>query len=105
MNKAKHLSCLLTQLEAELKVIGLWSLERPSDQALASTEPFCIDTLAFEQWLQFIFIERMRMMISQEQPLPAALSLTPLAEEVYKQVSFNKQNLFKVLEAIDQLFR
>ncbi|WP_258876037.1 YqcC family protein, partial [Pseudomonas aeruginosa] len=29
-------------------------------EALASPEPFCVDTLALEQWLQWIFLPRMK---------------------------------------------
>ncbi len=51
---------LLTALEHELQQRQLWQDILPPDEALASSEPFCVDTLTFPQWLQFIFIPKMR---------------------------------------------
>ena len=45
----------LNALELGLRDLGLWSDARPEPEALASTMPFCYDTLELEQWLQFIF--------------------------------------------------
>ncbi|MEC8429313.1 MAG: YqcC family protein, partial [Pseudomonadota bacterium] len=42
----------LIDLQCELKNLNLWETQRPADEALASTQPFCIDTLSFPQWLQ-----------------------------------------------------
>jgi len=39
----------LNQLEVGLRDLGLWSDERPTAEALASTLPFCYDTLELEQ--------------------------------------------------------
>ena len=45
----------LNALELGLRELGLWSDARPKAEHLASTMPFCYDTLELEQWLQFIF--------------------------------------------------
>ena len=50
----------LNALELGLRNLGLWSDARPQPEALASIMPFCYDTLELEQWLQFIFLGRMR---------------------------------------------
>ena len=44
----------LNALELGLRDLGLWSDVRPDPEALASTMPFCYDTLELEQWLQKI---------------------------------------------------
>lgn len=67
MSSSDHLAgqladCLL-RIEMELRQLQLWEQERPPEEAFASTEPFCIDTLAFTQWLQFVFLERMSVLI------------------------------------------
>ena len=41
----------LNALELGLRDLGLWSDVRPDPEALASTMPFCYDTLELEQWL------------------------------------------------------
>ena len=47
---------VLIDIEAELRRLGLWDAAPPPAEALASTEPFAIDTLTPPQWLQFIFL-------------------------------------------------
>ena len=75
---------LLKELELTLQRLSLWQDEAPSDESLASTQPFALDTLEFHQWLQFIFLERMRFMIAAGHPLPTTVAIYPMATEVYK---------------------
>lgn len=49
--KLHDLAQCLLEIEAELRRLGWWSEQAPQATALASREPFCVDTLAFEQWL------------------------------------------------------
>ncbi len=70
----------LTQLKALLKQHQLWQNEPIDVQALDSTVPFCHDTMAFEQWLQFVFIEKMQMLVTHQHPLPSNFSIAPMAE-------------------------
>jgi uncharacterized protein YqcC (DUF446 family) len=74
---------LLIDIECELRRAGFWSSELPSPEALASVEPFCVDTLDFHQWLQFVLIPRMRELIETRAPLPSACNITAMAEEVW----------------------
>ena len=78
---------LLDQLEQALKVNNLWSIESPSTEALASQAPFCFDTMRFEQWLQYVFIFKIRLLISQQSPLPKGAQITPMAEQMLGQYS------------------
>ena len=103
MTKTVELSSLLIDLEAQLRQLGLWQAESPPAEALASVEPFCIDTLSFPQWLQFIFLARIYSMISQQQPLPASCSIAPMAVEYFKGTEINAAALIAVLEQIDSL--
>ncbi|MBB6520763.1 YqcC family protein [Pseudoteredinibacter isoporae] len=99
--QAADMAALLLDLEAALRQLDLWQVEPPSDEALASTQPFCIDTLDFSQWLQFMFIARIRFMLDQQAPLPAVSGITAMAEEVYRQQTHILAVLSPVLKAID----
>lgn len=90
----------LLQLEAELRRMDLWRAEPPSPEALASTEPFCVDTLTLPEWLQFIFIPRMGQLIQMEQPLPQQCGIAPIAEEFFKETG-GAEALIELLQAID----
>lgn len=71
-------------LEQTLKQCSLWVDSAPSVHAMASSAPFACDTMAFEQWLQFIFIPKMRELIELEQPLPTNMAIAPMAEHVWQ---------------------
>lgn len=100
--KYNQVAELLIDLEYVLRNMNLWSAERPSEAALASTQPFCVDTLDFEQWLQFIFIERMRSMVDQQLPLPDECGVAPMAEEYFRGASLDPATLVAHLEEIDR---
>ncbi|WP_237054881.1 YqcC family protein [Microbulbifer sediminum] len=74
----------LLQLEAELRRLGLWQAEAPPAEALASSQPFCVDTLTLPQWLQFIFIPRMAGLVEAGGPLPEKCGTAPIAEEFFR---------------------
>lgn len=101
----KHIAVaeILIDIEKELRELQLWEYESPSEDALASTQPFAIDTLTFPQWLQFIFIPRLYMMVEQRLPLPRVSGVKPMAEEYFKVLNLNSAALILHLERMDNL--
>ena len=101
----KHIAVaeILMDIETVLRDLQLWESESPSEEALASTEPFAIDTLNFPQWLQFIFIPRLYMIVEQCMPLPSVSGVKPMAEEYFKVLNLNSAALILHLERIDNL--
>jgi uncharacterized protein YqcC (DUF446 family) len=94
--------CLLC-IEMELRQLGVWERERPPADAFTSSEPFCLDTLAFTQWIQFVFLERMKLIIENGHPLPLVSGIAPMAEEYFRGRPESGQRLIRELEAVDQL--
>lgn len=94
---------LLTAIEAELKQRLLWNDMTPSAEALASTAPFCIDTLCFADWLQFIFLAKMKPLVVMQMPLPAKMVIHPMAEEAFKPVAADTHALLALILSFDQL--
>ncbi|QIL89712.1 YqcC family protein [Microbulbifer harenosus] len=95
------IATLMLELEAELRRLDLWEPEPPSASALASTEPFCVDTLTLPQWLQFVFLPRMSQMVEVETPLPQACGIAPMAEEFFRGSDLKVAGLTRKLEEID----
>ncbi|MFK3794265.1 YqcC family protein [Pseudomonas piscis] len=95
----------LLLIERELRLQGLWADESPSAEALASTQPFAVDTLEFEQWLQWIFLPRMKMILEQDLPLPNASGIQEMAEMVFSSRSMQGRDLQLqvLLKEFDQL--
>ncbi len=89
-------------LAAELKRLGLWSQQRPSDEALASVQPFCVDTMRFEQWLQFVFIEKITLMLEQNIPLPAKFGIAAMSEQYFASRAVDATPLTQLLQALDE---
>ncbi len=98
----RNLRELLFELEAEMKATALWQAEPLPPSAYESTEPFCIDRMNFAQWLQFIFLPRMHALLDAEQPLPAQISIVPLAEVYFAQAGVKAEKLVKLLQRIEQ---
>ena len=93
----------LLLIERELRVQGWWEEQSPSAEALASQEPFCVDSLAFEQWLQWIFLPRMKRLVERGAALPSVSGIQPMAEQVYGEHSERARGLIRLLGEFDRL--
>ena len=93
----------LEQLETVMEQEGVWPKKMPAEQdlnnAMESAVPFAVDFLAFESWLAFIFIPKMRILSKQETPLPL-MQITPAAE-IY--LSSAHQRTLSQLQVIDNI--
>jgi len=86
MQDSTEIQVLLVQLAAiedELRQLGLWSLQPPSAEALASDTPFACDAMPLEMWLQWIFLPRMRETVRQNIRPPAACHIHAYAAHVF----------------------
>lgn len=99
----KTLAESLFELERELRALDLWDSRKPAPEALASTQPFAVDTLEFYQWLQFIFIPRLFRLVEYRTSLPASCSVAPMAEEFFRPREEDGREVIRVLEKIDRL--
>ncbi|MCL7945289.1 YqcC family protein [Marinobacter sp. ATCH36] len=93
----------LLQIEIELRRIDAWESEPPPADALQSTKPFAVDTLEFTQWLQFVFVRRMKVMIESGHSLPEVSGMAPMAEEHFRGRSESGHGLIRELEEMDRL--
>lgn len=96
-----EIATMLLEVEADLRRLQLWQDEWPSEEALASTQPFCVDTMTLPQWLQFVFLPRMRYLVEAEMPLPQKCGIAPMAEEFFRGSELGVAGLIKTLEHID----
>ena len=94
---------LLVAIEAELKHQSLWNDVAPSAEALASTTPFCVDSMPFTDWLQFIFLVKIKQLVVMQMPLPDKMAVHPMAEEAFKPVATDTRELLALILSFDQL--
>lgn len=97
------IAATLMDIEKELRSLRLWSSDMLSADALASTQPFAIDTMSFPQWLQFIFLPRMQFLLQQQLPLPVNCSIASMAEQYFAPLRLHSAPLVNHLRQIDNL--
>lgn len=90
---------LLDKLEGELRLQLLWSSEKPSQEAMNDNSPFSCEAMSFENWVQFIFIPKMKDLIDRSQSLPTNIAIAPMAHHVWS----SKQNLHTLILIFDNL--
>ena len=93
----------LIDLEAELRQLNLWAADPPTPEALASEQPFAVDTLALEQWLQFIFLPTLYQLLDSGAALPARCAIAPMAEETWGKRQLPIARLITTLQELDRL--
>jgi uncharacterized protein YqcC (DUF446 family) len=98
-----RIASVLIDIEAQLRQLGLWDKVSPGAVALASAEPFCVDTLTFPQWLQFIFLPTLYRMLEAGETLPARSGIAPMAEEYFRGTGLRSAELEEALRLIDEL--
>lgn len=101
MKQSHHeIASLLIDLEAVMRNSGHWSEQVPPARALASVEPFCVDTLDLHEWLQFVFIPNMYTLLDAEAEMPAKCEIHPVAEEFF---DASAGELLRVIARLDEI--
>lgn len=98
---AHQLADLILSIEAEMRRLNLWESQAPEEEALASLMPFCHDTLRFEQWLQWVFLPKMKTVLETEEGFPASSDITPLAELRLEQLAKDTDHLLTLIQQFD----
>lgn len=102
MTKEQQLLLLLDQLSPMMQRLNLWQEHAPQVEALQSSDPFALDSLAPEQWLQWVFIPKMFVTIEQKLPLPRGFAISPYFEECWKEHG-EYMPLISLLRSIDEV--
>ncbi|MCB1616284.1 MAG: YqcC family protein [Pseudomonadales bacterium] len=95
------LASLLMDLECAMRNARFWSDVQPDEAALQSVAPFCVDTLDFAQWLQYVFLPRVYNLVEKEQQLPGKCDISPMAEQAFQGMAQTAEVL-RVIRAIDE---
>ncbi|MAX33662.1 Uncharacterized conserved protein YqcC, DUF446 family [Onishia taeanensis] len=103
MSVHQQLDQAVRRLEATLKASDLWRVEEPSAEAMASQQPFCVDSMSLPQWLRFVFIARLDAMTAAQSPLPASCNVAPAADLYLKQEQARAGDRLLVVKAIEEV--
>ncbi len=103
MHRYQQLHQLLLDIEAEMRAWSLWTAVSPSPEALSSQQPFCVDTMNFWEWVQWLMLPRFQVMIDSRQPLPNGSNMLPMAEQALLHSKVKSSKLLDYFAELDQL--
>ncbi|WP_367143682.1 YqcC family protein [Pantoea stewartii] len=95
----------LEQLEAVMREHDLWQVDAPDEQAFASQQPFFLDTMQSLEWLQWVLIPRVQMLIRAGQALPKNFAVAPYFEMALTPVQPGRTLLLLTLQQLDALLQ
>ena len=98
-----EIAAQLIELEAGLRQLGLWSGDVRSPESLASDQPFAVDVLEMEQWLQYVFLPTLYNLLKQDAPMPEQCAVAPMAEETLGKTPIPCKALIATLRDLDRL--
>ncbi|TKI05908.1 YqcC family protein [Martelella alba] len=89
----------LFAIEQVMKQLALWQSHPPARGAFDSREPFCIDTMEAQQWLQWILLPRMHALLDRQATLPTRFAIAPYFEEALP----DAKSLLALLRQLDAM--
>ena len=98
-----EIAAQLIELEAGLRQLGLWSGDVRSPESLVSDQPFAVDVLEMEQWLQYVFLPTLYNLLKQDAPMPEQCAVAPMAEETLGKKPIPCRALIATLRDLDRL--
>ena len=106
LNKKEQVVLSLSNIKTELDKLGLWSngMNRPDDSAFNTNTPFFMDTMEFHQWLEFVLIPKITVLLETQEQLPANVQIHTFAQEVYRGKWHEYKQLITKLKEFDKLF-
>lgn len=91
------------RLEAELRRLGAWSDTPLPPEKMQFTRPFGGDTMAFEQWIQFILVVRLRDIAASGGRMPPSSDLAAYAVREFDGHEDEMATLIDLLRDVDAL--
>ena len=69
----------IEEIETEMRRIGMWQPQPLPPKAYDFHRAFAMDTMAFSQWLQFVFVPRVHQIIDSDEQFPQSSSVAAQA--------------------------
>lgn len=92
----------IDQIEAEMRNIGMWQDQPLRPEQMEFEQAFAMDTMTFSQWLQFIFVPRVREAVTSGE-FPSGSSVATQAVREFDGYE-NADRLITLLSEFDALF-
>jgi uncharacterized protein YqcC (DUF446 family) len=93
---------LLLDLECVMRQRNFWSHTPPPVEGYQSQVPFAADYWSLEQWLQFVFIPKIKDLLDGDEPLPERCSIAPMVMSQGCGAGADLMCLEPLLKALDE---
>jgi len=103
MDKYEKAAAAIAGIEQEMKDIGFWQPDPLLPEAYNFRQAFAADTMAFSQWLQFIFIPRVKEIIENRTQFPSGSQVGIVAVKEFEG-NDRAEKLVRLLNEFDALF-
>jgi uncharacterized protein YqcC (DUF446 family) len=100
----QRVSAQITAIEAEMKRIGFWQNEPLQPEQYNFRVAFAGDTMAFPQWLQFVFIPNVRRIIDTHGTFPTSSQVSAYAVREFDTYREDTGQLITLLHDFDRMF-
>ncbi len=97
-----QLGRLADEIEAELRRLGTWREDAPSEEKVLAGGAFGMNTVAFDTWLQVVFVERLRQVARGELDIPLSSSVGTQATREYDGDPADRSVLMKLIHEVDR---
>ncbi|KFX20724.1 YqcC family protein [Pectobacterium betavasculorum] len=104
MSRENPIRQSLFDIERALRESPFWQVVPPEDGAFNSTEPFSLDTMRPEEWLQWVFLPRMHALLDSDLALPTELALLPYFEDALEGTPEQTAAILLRIKQLDELF-
>jgi uncharacterized protein YqcC (DUF446 family) len=101
--KRRRLGEIADGIEAELKRIGWWMDDPPSEDTVLAGGAFGMGTVAFPTWLQVVFVKRLRQAAAGKFEIPSSSSVSTFAHREFDGYTEDIEGLMDLLYEVDRL--
>lgn len=101
--RLRRLGELADEIERELKRLQWWQADPPSEETVLAGGAFGMGTVAFPEWLQVVFVARLRQAASGEFPLPSSSSVSTMATREFDGYTEDVERLMELLYEVDRI--
>jgi len=97
----QQIAVTLAAITGQMQDKAMWQDAPPSKAKLASKLPFCVDTLTFSQWLQWVMFPKLFVIIDTKATLPNKSNMAVMAEQAFKAESADTTELLVLIKQLD----
>jgi uncharacterized protein YqcC (DUF446 family) len=96
----QRLGALADQIQGELERLGLWQADPPSEDAVLAGGAFGMESVAFEAWIQVVFVRRLRSVADGSLSVPSSSSVAVYAVREWDGAT-DRDHLLDLLTQVD----